>query len=295
MLIKGEFLALFTALSWTISSLTFGKISSECNTQVSNFIRVLLGTILVGFVCLFSERNLFFPTDVTFGDFKIIALSGFIGMFLGDLFLFKAYTIIGARVTMLIMSLSPLIVFLIDFLFLDVQIRFIQLFAILITCFGIIMVILKPSKNGYDLSFSPKGLLYAFLATFGQSLGVILTKLGSSSYDSLATTQLRLGVAILCFGIMVILERKHRDVINIVTNFRYLTLFLVGTFFSVFGIAALIEAFKTSNAAVASTISSTSPILMIPFAIFIYKEKIRKNEIIGAIISILGISIFFLF
>ena len=294
MIIKGEFFALFTAISWTFSSLTFGKISKEYDTQVANFLRVTIGTIMVGFVCLFGSRHLFLPTDVTWENLKIISLSGFIGMFLGDLFLFKAYNMIGARVTMLIMALSPIIVSIIDFLFLGVTLFPIQIFAILITCLGIILVIFKTEDKKISLGFSVKGLLYAFLATLGQSLGVILTKLGSTTYDSLATSQIRLGVAIFFFGAVVLYEGKARETIKMVTSKRALSLLLVGTFFSVFGIAALIEAFKSANASIASTISSTSPIIMIPCSILFYKEKIRKNEIIGAIISVVGLSIFFL-
>lgn len=162
MIIKGEFFALFTAISWTFSSLTFGKISKEYDTQVANFLRVTIGTIMVGFVCLFGSRHLFLPTDVTWENLKIISLSGFIGMFLGDLFLFKAYNMIGARVTMLIMALSPIIVSIIDFLFLGVTLYPIQIFAILITCLGIILVIFKTEDKKISLGFSVKGLLYAF-------------------------------------------------------------------------------------------------------------------------------------
>lgn len=294
MIIKGEFFALFTAISWTFSSLTFGKISKEYDTQVANFLRVTIGTIMVGFVCLFGSRYLFLPTDVTWENLKIISLSGFIGMFLGDLFLFKAYNMIGARVTMLIMALSPIIVSIIDFLFLGVTLFPIQIFAILITCLGIILVIFKTEDKKISLGFSVKGLFYAFLATLGQSLGVILTKLGSTTYDSLATSQIRLGVAIFFFGALVLYEGKSKETIKMITSKKALSLLLIGTFFSVFGIAALIEAFKSANASIASTISSTSPIIMIPCSILFYKEKIRKNEIIGAIISVVGLSIFFL-
>ena len=294
MIIKGEFFALFTAVSWTFSSLTFGKISKEYDTQVANFLRVTIGTIMVGFVCLFGSRHLFLPTDVTWENLKIISLSGFIGMFLGDLFLFKAYNMIGARVTMLIMALSPIIVSIIDFLFLGVTLYPIQIFAILITCLGIILVIFKTEDKKISLGFSVKGLFYAFLATLGQSLGVILTKLGSTTYDSLATSQIRLGVAIFFFGALVLYEGKAKETIKMITSKKALSLLLIGTFFSVFGIAALIEAFKSANASIASTISSTSPIIMIPCSILFYKEKIRKNEIIGAIISVVGLSIFFL-
>lgn len=294
MIIKGEFFALFTAISWTFSSLTFGKISKEYDTQVANFLRVTIGTIMVGFVCLFGSRHLFLPTDVTWENLKIISLSGFIGMFLGDLFLFKAYNMIGARVTMLVYALSPIIVSIIDFLFLGVTLYPIQIFAIFITCLGIILVIFKTEDKKISLGFSVKGLFYAFLATLGQSLGVILTKLGSTAYDSLATSQIRLGVAIFFFGAVVLYEGKAEKTIKMITSKRALSLLLIGTFFSVFGVAALIEAFKSANASVASTISSTSPIIMIPCSILFYKEKIRKNEIIGAIISVVGLSIFFL-
>lgn len=294
MVIKGEFFALFTAISWTFSSLTFGKISKEYDTQVANFLRVTIGTIMVGFVCLFGSRHLFLPTDVTWENLKIISLSGFIGMFLGDLFLFKAYNMIGARVTMLIMALSPIIVSIIDFLFLGVSLFPIQIFAILITCLGIILVIFKTEDKKISLGFSVKGLFYAFLATLGQSLGVILTKLGSTTYDSLATSQIRLGVAIFFFGAVVLYEKKAKETIKMIASKKALSLLLIGTFFSVFGIAALIEAFKSANASIASTISSTSPIIMIPCSILFYKEKIRKNEIIGAVISVVGLSIFFL-
>lgn len=294
MIIKGEFFALFTAISWTFSSLTFGKISKEYDTQVANFLRVTIGTIMVGFVCLFGSRHLFLPTDVTWENLKIISLSGFIGMFLGDLFLFKAYNMIGARVTMLVYALSPIIVSIIDFLFLGVTLYPMQIFAIIITCLGIILVIFKTEDKKISLGFSIKGLFYAFLATLGQSLGVILTKLGSTAYDSLATSQIRLGVAIFFFGAVVLYEGKARETIKMITSKRALSLLLIGTFFSVFGVAALIEAFKSANASIASTISSTSPIIMIPCSILFYKEKIRKNEIVGAIISVVGLSIFFL-
>lgn len=294
MIIKGEFFALFTAISWTFSSLTFGKISKEYDTQVANFLRVTIGTIMVGFVCLFGSRHLFLPTDVTWENLKIISLSGFIGMFLGDLFLFKAYNMIGARVTMLVYALSPIIVSIIDFLFLGVTLYPMQIFAIIITCLGIILVIFKTEDKKISLGFSVKGLFYAFLATLGQSLGVILTKLGSTAYDSLATSQIRLGVAIFFFGAVVLYEGKARETIKMITSKRALSLLLIGTFFSVFGVAALIEAFKSANASISSTISSTSPIIMIPCSILFYKEKIRKNEIIGAIISVVGLSIFFL-
>lgn len=291
----GEFLALFTALSWTTSSLIFENIARKIHPQIANFLRVCIGTFMLGVVCLFTKRHLFFPIDVPSNDLGLLLLSGFIGMFLGDFFLFKAFKKIGARITMLIMTLSPIIVALIDFIFLGVHLSVLQLTAIFITCLGVAIVILRPnnSENKITFNFSSTGLLYAFLATLGQSLGVILTKLGSTSYDSLATTQIRLIAAILGFGILILAQKKGQELISALKNTRNMFFICCGTFTSIFGIAALVEAFKHSNASVASTISSTSPILIIPISIIFFKEKIKKYEILGALISIIGISIFF--
>lgn len=291
----GEFLALFTALSWTTSSLIFENIARKIHPQIANFLRVCIGTFMLGVVCLFTKRHLFFPIDVPSNDLGLLLLSGFIGMFLGDFFLFKAFKKIGARITMLIMTLSPIIVALIDFIFLGVHLSVLQLTAIFITCLGVAIVILRPnnSENKITFNFSSTGLLYAFLATLGQSLGVILTKLGSTSYDSLATTQIRLIAAILGFGILILVQKKGQELISALKNTRNMFFICCGTFTSIFGIAALVEAFKHSNASVASTISSTSPILIIPISIIFFKEKIKKYEILGALISIIGISIFF--
>lgn len=291
----GELLSFFTALSWTISSLVFEYVAKKIHPQVVNFIRVLLGTIMLGIVCLFTKRNLFFPTDVPINDLGILLLSGFIGMFLGDFFLFKAYVKVGARVTMLIMTLSPIIIALIDFLFLGVTISLFKITAIFITCFGVFLVISTPKKpqKKITFNFSKVGLIYAFLATLGQSLGVILTKLGSSSYDSLATTQIRLISAIFGFGLLIIFQKKGRELVSATKNIKNLFFIFCGTVTSIFGIASLVEAFKHSNASIAATISSISPILIIPISIIFFKEKIKKYEIIGGFISIIGISFFF--
>lgn len=291
----GELLALFTAFCWTSSSLIFENVARKTHPQIVNFLRVCIGTFMLGVVCLFTKRHLFFPVDVPLNDLTLLLLSGFIGMFLGDFFLFKAYVQVGARITMLIMTLSPIVVALIDFIFLGVELSFFQMGAILITCLGVIIVILKPnnSKNKLSCNFSPKGLLYAFLATIGQSLGIILTKLGSSSYDSLATTQIRLIAAIIGFGTLIIIQKRGQELILVLKNCNNMFFIYCGTFASIFGIAALVESFKYSNASIASTISSISPILIIPVSIILFKEKIKKYEIVGAFISIIGISIFF--
>jgi drug/metabolite transporter (DMT)-like permease len=55
----------------------------------------------------------------------------------------------------------------------------------------------------------------------------------------------------------------------------------------------MLIALKNTSAGIVSTLSSTSPILVIPFCILIFKE-VRPIEILGAVISVGGASLFFI-
>ena len=48
------------------------------------------------------------------------------------------------------------------------------------------------------------------------------------------------------------------------------------------------------NPGVASTLISITPIMLIPYAFFIKKEKVTAKEIIGTIIALTGVAIMFI-
>jgi drug/metabolite transporter (DMT)-like permease len=53
-------------------------------------------------------------------------------------------------------------------------------------------------------------------------------------------------------------------------------------------------AIKYTQTGIASTIVSIVPILLIPPAVLIYKQKVTWLEALGALISVLGVSLFFI-
>lgn len=56
----------------------------------------------------------------------------------------------------------------------------------------------------------------------------------------------------------------------------------------------MLIALKNASAGIVSTISSTSPVLVIPFSVMIFKDRVALAEVVGAIISVGGVSLFFL-
>ena len=102
----GEFAALGVAICWTLSALFFEKAGNKIGSLSVNIIRLMSAIILLGLIA-WVTRGRFFPTDATLSQWLWLSLSGFIGFFLGDLFLFHSYSIIGSRMAQLVMTLAP--------------------------------------------------------------------------------------------------------------------------------------------------------------------------------------------
>jgi drug/metabolite transporter (DMT)-like permease len=69
----------------------------------------------------------------------------------------------------------------------------------------------------------------------------------------------------------------------------------IGSFFGPFiGVSFSLLAVQHAPTGIVSTITSITPILIIPVAIIVFKEKILPKEILGAFISITGVALLFL-
>ncbi|MGL4665776.1 MAG: EamA family transporter, partial [Clostridium butyricum] len=68
----------------------------------------------------------------------------------------------------------------------------------------------------------------------------------------------------------------------------------LGTIIATMGVTSLVEAMKHAHVGIVSTLAATSPILIIPISIVCFKEKISALEVVGAMVSFVGITTFFI-
>ena len=134
------------------------------------------------------------PFDASYENWLWLTLSGLVGFVFGDLFLFKSYTMIGSRFSMLIMTLVPPITAFFSFIILRERLTLFHYLGMTLTFSGIAMAIFSRSAKGEKLSLklSPRGILYAFGGAVGQALGLVLSKFGLKDYDPFAATQIRI-------------------------------------------------------------------------------------------------------
>ena len=287
----GEIAGLGVAVCWTLSALFFEKAGHKISSLSVNFIRLLFAIGFLG-ISTFFTRGIFFPTDATGYQWFWLGLSGFVGFFLGDLFLFKSYSIIGSRTAALMMSLAPMLTAIIGWFFLKETLSFKDIAAIIISVSGIIIAI---SSRKMKLNYPAKGLLFAFGGAVGQAVGLILSKKGIGHYDALAATQIRAMFGLLSFGILITVLRRWCKLKTDLTHTSELKSVTVGAVFGPFlGVALGLFAIQQTKTGIASTLMALVPIFIIVPSAIMFKEKIRPQQVVGAIVSIIGASLFFI-
>jgi len=300
----GELFALLTAVFWTTTSLSFQQATRRAGSLSVNVLRLIIAFFIYGVISYFS-RGLFLPFDAGSHQWIWMSVSGLIGFVFGDYFLFKSYELISARISMLIMSLSAPIAALISWFLLGETMNLLSVFAMFITIFGIMIVITEKKKlddekagvknKKIHFSFSPKGMLFAFFGSIGQALGLVLSKYGMQDYNVFAATQIRIITGCIGFIILISLIKRWPKVKQAVSDSVSMKFIVIGSIFGPFlGVYVSLLAVKFTTVGIASTIMAIIPVLIIPPAILIYKEKVTLKEVVGAFIALGGIMLFFI-
>jgi len=292
----GELAALCTAVFWTITALSFESAGRKVGSLAVNWIRLVLGFV---FLSLFTWilRGKLLPMDASMHAWFWLGLSGFVGFAIGDLFLFKAFVMIGSRISMLIMASVPLLTAVIGWIVMGEVLTPLDILGTALTIFGISWVILKreTGKKRVNLSHPVSGILFAAGGALGQAIGLVLSKLGMGNYNAFAATQIRIISGLASFTLLFFVISAWKRVGSALKNLSAMKSISLGSFFGPFlGVSFSLLAVQHTTTGVASAIMGIVPVLIIIPAVFIYKEKVTAKEIAGAVVAVLGVVILFL-
>ena len=292
----GELFALGTAIFWTVSALAFEGATRRVGVFGVNLIRLWLAFIFLSLLGYFV-RGLVLPVDATIHNWVWLGLSGVIGFILGDYFLFSSYPLIGSRMGMLLMTLAPPFAAFFGWIFLGETMSLKGLAGMVLVITGIAVTIWnKP--NGQEkirLKYPLRGLIFGLLAAMGQGGGIVLSKYGMGSYNAFAANQIRVIAGAVGFTLVVTLLGKWSHVATAIKNVPALKGITTGSFFGPFlGVSFSLLAVQNVNTGIAATIMAMVPVFIIVPSIILYKQKVNLIEILGAIVSVIGVSLFFI-
>jgi drug/metabolite transporter (DMT)-like permease len=295
----GELAAIFTSVCWTISATVYSYTGDKIGAQVVNRLRLLVAILmLVAINWIFYGQPL--PLQAGSDRWIWLSLSGIVGLAIGDAFLFQSYSLIGARMGLLLLSLSPVFSTLIAWLFLGETLTPIQLGGMVLALGGISWVIFaKRATSTEDLH--PRkvflGVLFGVLAAVGQAGGLVLSRQGiQGGFPPFAGTLIRMIAAFISLWLLAVIQKKAvPTLVAAYKNPRISALVFFGSIFGpVVGVSLSLLAVQYAKLGIASTLMALPPVLMMPVSYFFFHEKFGWQAILGTIITVAGVAALFL-
>lgn len=291
----GEISALLTAMLWVLSGTAFEHGGKRVSSQAVNLMRLIMAVLIMA-VYLTIRRGSPIPFDASPQNWLWLSISGLVGFVLGDFFLFESYVLVGTRLALLIMSLSPILTGILSYFVFGEKLSLLNMLGIVLIILGIMLVVLtKNQGEKMKLNIRPRGLIYAILGAVGQSIGLIFSKLGMGSFDPFASTQIRLIAGTFGWILLFLIFGWFPRLKRFTTDRKALGFTFFGAFFGPFlGVSFALTAMQHTKAAVASAIMSIMPVLILPVNLVLFKEKIRSRAILGAVITVIGVVVLYL-
>lgn len=291
----GEVAALGTAFCWAMTALFFAAAGRRIGSLVVNLVRLLMGfAFLAAAGAVLRDHPL--PTDASRHTWTYLLLSGLAGFVAGDLCLFRAFIVLGPRLSTLVMSTSPMFAALMGYAWLDERLTAVDGIGMALTLAGVTWAALerRPEAASPASAANAKGILLALGGSVGQAAGLILSKHGMQGYDAFSSTQIRVIAGIAGFS-LVFMVRGWHHVRKGLTDRKALAQTAMGAFFGPFlGVTMSLVAVRHAKVGVAASLMATTPIMILPIIIWYGREHVGPGGILGAIIAVAGVATLFL-
>lgn len=302
----GELIAIGVAFSWTATALLSEYGSKRMGNLVLNVLRMALA-LLLGMILFWVVTGSPLPLNGSMEAYGWMLLSGVVGYVIGDYCLFQCYIIIGSRFGQLFMTLAPLAAAFMAWMSLGEQMTPMSILAMLVTLTGIAISVLgRDEKHHVSLKLPLNGVLFAVGAAICQGVGLVLSKIGMNYYEASVPSQEAwllpfsanffrciaglVGFTLLLYykeGLIPLKEALH-DKIS-------MTAATTTTIFGPFvGVGFSLMAVQYTGAGIASTLMALTPIIIILPSYWLFRQPITLKGVIGALISVVGVSLFFL-
>ncbi|MBP3260642.1 MAG: DMT family transporter [Prevotella sp.] len=300
----GELISIGVAFSWTATALLSEYGSKRMGNLTLNVLRMALALLfsLVLFAIVVGSP---LPVGITSQALGWMLLSGLVGYVIGDFCLFQCYIIIGSRYGQLFMTLAPLAAALMAWVSLGQQMTAMSIVAMLVTLLGIgISVLGRGEHHKVSLKLPFNGVLFAIAAALCQGIGLVLSKIGMDHYD---TTQmpawlipfsanfLRCIAGIIGFSLLLYFRDGFTPLREAMYDRKGMIAAIATTIFGPFvGVGFSLMAVQYTNAGIASTLMALTPIIILLPSWWLFRQPITWKAVIGAVISVVGVSLFFL-
>lgn len=281
----GIIVALLSAASWAFATVVFDRIGKVVPYVGITFLKGIFSIILMIALLIFTGGL----HGIGIWEFSFLALSGIIGISVGDSLFFKSLQDLGAKVQVIFFLLGQIFTMIFSLLLLDELLSLEQYIGAIILLTGIVVVIWGKQENHPN---KIRGIICGLLSILCFSVSAIMVKKAIADVEVVTATFYRMAfgtVFTLGFGVM---GKQLPSWIKPLRDKRLLALFILNVFVITYGGFLLSTiAIKLISVSLVSVLGTTEPVFVLLFAYLINKEKITKQEVIGTMITLTGLFI----
>ncbi len=291
-----ELAALGAATCWALSGIVSAAPADHLGAVRFSHLRMWMVFVMLVVFLLISGN---WPTIEQPG-LASIALSGFIGIFVGDTALFLAMSRLGPRRTGILFAMNAPIAAMLGWVWLGEALSAKSITGIVTTIAGVVLAILfgkRPSQlHRWEQVRGPMwiGVCLGLTAAFSQALGALIVRpVMASGVDPVAASAMRIGVAALCLSVFVRMPGRGFGETGPLTVRVAGQVALSGFLAMGVGMTLILFALSGGHVGVVSTLSATSPAILLPLLWLRTSELPAAGAWAGAALVIVGSALIF--
>jgi drug/metabolite transporter (DMT)-like permease len=223
-----------------------------------------------------------------------MALSGLIGIFIGDTALFACMNRMGPRQAGLLFSCHALFSALLGFWLFDERFQGLEMLGAILVFSGVVFAIYFGRRgNSHDWESIRGNLWFAvglgLTAALCQALGGIIAKpVMQTEADPIAASAIRMITAFIAHSLFLISGAKLAKAHNPM-NVKMFSITVVNGFLAMaVGMTLILFALQEGNVGMVALLSSTTPIMVLPLLWLYTRKRPNRYSWLGAALAVVG-------
>ncbi len=293
----GELMALGAAFSFCLASTTYTLAGRKFGASVSMALSLVITLLflLPLHQALYGEL---FPLAASGQRWLLLGASSLAGFVLSALCLLRAFQLLGPRLTMLIGATSPIFAAILAWLLLGQRLLPYAVLGIALVLGGVLTVVsgdARNSKQGRGVEYR-RGLLIALVAAVLQGVSYVLMSAGvADDFPVISASIMRTVFALAVLWLFIALRGKLQENLRLVVEQPRAMLHIALAAFTgpVLGATLVLASLQFTSVGISSTLTGTTPILMIPIGFVIFGDDITWRAIGGTCVAVAGVALLF--
>lgn len=289
--------ALAAALCWSFGGLMSTTPTRALGALRFNRIRLTIVSVILLIVTLISGGW----RTLDLHSCWVLVVSAVIGIFIGDTLLYAGLKRLGPRRTGILFTTNAPMTVILGYFFLKETLPFNAGIGCLLIMVGVLLAVFFGTRANQKHVFEKVqgslalGLFYGFLSALCQSISVLIARpIMVAGVDAVAASALRVGTAALLLNLVFLLRPNLGEQSTVLLTRKLLGMTaLSGTVGMALGMTFVLFALAHGPAGLVSTLSATSPILILPILWIATRERPAPGAWVGAFMAVLGVTFIF--